>query len=155
MCVVVHSSSGAIICWIKKQELIYAQRYLRSEVEEIVFAHENVLKCLSKVLCIFDYISFFSINENCTLWKWVSCSIPSISFLFLSICCLPPISLHWTLNGFCKSMLNVESNLNEHEYTFYLCLICLIWSYQREKKIFSDVLWYAWDDGFRRGGGFR
>lgn len=43
----------------KKQELIYAQRYLRIEVEEIVFTHENVLKCLSKVLCIFDYISFF------------------------------------------------------------------------------------------------
>lgn len=31
------------------------------QVEEIVFAHENVLKCLSKVLCIFDYISSLSL----------------------------------------------------------------------------------------------
>lgn len=36
------------------------------QVEEIVFAHENVLKCLSKVLCIFDYISSLSLTLSLT-----------------------------------------------------------------------------------------
>lgn len=81
------------------------------QVEEIVFAHENVLKCLSKVLCIFDYISSLSLSLLSlaySFWKWVSCSIPTISFFTVEL------YIEWILQ-----ILSIMQNENCARFLFF------------------------------------